>query len=733
MQFQYRVRKRGFSKSNNVSMTFQQQLREPMKLQVDNHIKKELELHQQTFTEPIKKCVPKKRILVVKNAEHIYPTVPTDKSKIAVDLQVLEEMKSSMSSQLHLQLKQQKQKYEEQMTQMKEYETKKIKELEQFSLQQEHTRQEELRLFTKTQKFEFEKQREQWQQEQEKLRQQNEKVLEEKDNWLKKKEELFDQQKKLWIQEQENKFNLQKEKWLEEQENNYLHIKEPIGDYVKEDQLEPALEKIITQVMCCTIDNDESESRFEQLIGPTIERLVRKILDIEPEEDIQPVSEDCDDFGYGDVYDFEIDNKSLDYIREAIVKKSVVPEKPIINPLFNKIERSYATNSTKKNESPPVEMDIIYNDQGEQFFENEMRLKLNDKRRWSTYGSGVRKDAITSMCIDTLSGNIAICGLFNSVNLNECNNIAIYDRITKRWNNMKGGLNNMATCMVIFGEFIYVGGVFTKSNSNISLKHIARYHIKKQEWEPLGAGLDSECCTICMDHNTNKLYAGGTFTLSGSTKMSYLAVYDINSNKWEKMIGGNINAPCRCLFLDSEKKKLFVGGLFTKIENKDMNYIASYCLSTNKWESLSTGLQGYCNTIYVRDNQLYAGGTFTCVGNNIARYDLQEKTWSALSDGLNGICNAIVVNNNGHVFAGGSFTNENKNEILVNRIAIFNNEENAWLPLENMKDQSNTEDYLTGLDSVCRFLLLTENSVYMTGSFQKAGNIDAGCIARYKM
>jgi hypothetical protein len=280
---------------------------------------------------------------------------------------------------------------------------------------------------------------------------------------------------------------------------------------------------------------------------------------------------------------------------------------------------------------------------------------------------------------------------------------------------------------------IYVGGVFVTSGDGVSTKHISCFNTETKTWTPLGDGLNAECCTICIDAKYQKLYAGGTFTQSGNIMLPYIGVYNIENDTWERIVNGDLNAPCRTLYLDMNTSILYCGGLFTSIGQNDIHYIAEYTIKNQKWSSLSQGLQGYCNSIYVHENKLYAGGTFTCVGNNIAVFNILSREWSNLQYGLNGICNTIVVNNSGNVFVGGSFTCENETDQILNRIAMYNTTNQSWHPLQNYKSETTTEEHLIGLDSTCKCLFMCNNNLYVAGSFQKAGNIDAGCIAKYKI
>jgi hypothetical protein len=770
MQFHYRVKKSGITQPNIPQ--FKNHHKDLIKLNLDNTI--ELPVVKQDIpefkpsTEVIKQ---KKRVLVVHNVESVNIN---EKEQFMVNAHVEEQVMERPIDQPD--------------------NSQKLKELQEFTMQQELIRQNELREFTRQQTESFESQKEEWLRIQEhQLKEQKDaleqtyvKALEDKDNWIKQKES-FESQKEEWlrIQEQQLKeqkttleqtylkaledkdnwiqqtelllhtqkqkwvedkdhwmqqsellLHTQKQKWLEEQEIRFQKQKEEWikehksqMSYVKKEELEPVLEKYITQVISCTVssEHDSSETKFEKLIGPVIERIVKKVLDTDYAETVpNDNNSDCDNsVQYDDIYDIEVDEASIQTIQNVLSNKTV-------NPLLNKFERAY-TEQISGTYSPSVELDTIYEKRNDQFFDNELRSKLGMSKKWFTYGAGVRKDVITSVYVDHLTNNFVIGGLFQTVNMVQVQNIAFFNHALKLWDNMKGGVSNMVTCIAMYKNTIYVGGVFATSGDGVPTKHISSFDTVTKTWKPLGDGLNAECCTICIDAKYQKLYAGGTFTQSGNTALPYIGIYNIQSDTWERIVNGDLNAPCRTLYLDTNTTVLYCGGLFTAVGQTNIQYIAEYNIKNQSWSSLAQGLQGYCNSICVHENKLYAGGTFTCVGNNIAVFHLVSREWSNLKYGLNGICNTIVVNNSGHVFVGGSFTCENESDQVLNRIAMYNTTNESWYPLQNYKSETTMEEHLIGLDSTCKSLFLCDNILYVAGSFQKAGNIDAGCIAKYKV
>lgn len=791
MQFQYRVRKKGFSEEHAKPVV----------------PRKSMTLHLETNTAPPAappppaKKQPRKRHLVVKNAETKPAPTPVGQTQLSMDIHVMEEMKQKMSQQMtqqiHQQMQQQKDKYDSQIEHLKHEEAQKRKELQTFMELQERKRNDELKAFTEMHKRDMDTQKKAWLGEQEQKLQDQKKAWEDscnraiaekeawakeyqtnlehqKQSWVHEHEQAFERQKEAWLREQEDKLQRQKQEWMEAQQPSSPPPAAPPVELEKE--LAPALERYISQVINCSVPTEEPQTRFEQMIGPTIEKLVHKIINADYTEDViikthndndndDDNREDKDDnhsagsLHYDDVYDFEIDNDSIQNIRSAYTNTVENPLKtktsaPIrnlmsqtVNPLLTKKDREYMMETANAPQVvanvSPVELDTIYNKTSEEFFDNAMRSNVSLCKKWYTYGKGIEKDIVTDISVHKDSQALVVCGLFSTINMARVNNIALFDMDKKIWDGMKGGVSNMASCVEIHKGIVYVGGVFSQVGSSLETRHIAAYHIATKTWTPVCNELNSECTTMCVDTENDKLYIGGTFTGCNDVHMPYIGVYDIATETWSGLPGGGLNAACRSLCIDQQRKKLYAGGLFTRAGERDVSYIAEYDLTTHEWDDVSYGLQGYCNTLCLHENLLYAGGTFTCTGNevnanNIACYDLDTKTWTNLREGVNGVCNTVVVDRTGNVFIGGSFTTENEHDTLLNRVGMYDPETQCWKSLDNY--YHDTEHYTakkkraeTGLSGTCKSLFVYNDTLYVGGSFSRAGDIEAGCIARYKI
>src|SRR5439155_17631468 len=132
------------------------------------------------------------------------------------------------------------------------------------------------------------------------------------------------------------------------------------------------------------------------------------------------------------------------------------------------------------------------------------------------------------------------------------------------------------------------------------------------------------------------LYAGGNFTMAGSSRVNYLAKWDGSS--WSALgsgVGGSVIPHVNALAVSGGD--LYAGGLFTWATNSGgasvtVSNIAKW--SGGAWTNLGSGftvnLGAYA--LAVSGNELYAGGSFQYAGGNaasaVAKWD--GTNWTAL-------------------------------------------------------------------------------------------------------
>jgi hypothetical protein len=102
----------------------------------------------------------------------------------------------------------------------------------------------------------------------------------------------------------------------------------------------------------------------------------------------------------------------------------------------------------------------------------------------------------------------------------------------------QNGLNGVVSCLVLYGDSLFVGGDFEATADNsITLRHIAQYSISGNTWSPLGGGVDGPVTSLNQDNG--RLSVAGSFNhvfSSGSSTTGLVtagfASWDIASRTW---------------------------------------------------------------------------------------------------------------------------------------------------------------------------------------------------------
>ena len=527
--------------------------------------------------------------------------------------------------------------------------------------------------------------------------------------------------------------------------------------------------------------NETAKSRFEELIEPAVGRIVQRIIQYEYQGKLflRPDGQDAtvDEYAmYGNddenedarsinldiQYDEVYDNQGQGQFDAPVIEMPDSMLENIENPLMDRKKRKSIieaiTNPTpivRSEDSPNFDMSTVYQKDDKVMYENELRSEFRSSRKWVRLGNGIEKGSVLDVAMDRNNRRVYIVGHFKHVNRVAMENIAVYDINIRGWSQVGGGISGLVTCLAIYekSQIIFVGGLFSKvggkGDGQVPAINVAAYYVKQKRWAALGEGLNRECSTLYFDEDTETLYAGGSFTASGSTPIHYVGLYDLASNTWSGLKNGELNGPCRTLC--KVDNMLYLGGLFTHagMGHSDIyvSYVAKYSIETNTWSSLSGGLQGYCNALaYDADeNALYVGGTFTSVGDrensqaahHIAKYYVEHQKWDTMNGGVNNVVNSLCFDStHKSLFVGGTFTSTHEGSTVVNRIANYIPYTQKWQSLPNhfprckisQEDEGNDN---VGLNGVCKVLSMDRKSLFIAGSFQIAGNITANSIVRY--
>ena len=568
------------------------------------------------------------------------------------------------------------------------------------------------------------------------------------------------------------------------------YVQSKLQDIPTQKTIEELVEKYLETILrdtSSTVKPDDNTiietagSRFEELIEPAVGRIVQRIIQYEyqgkvflqPDDHDSTVEEygnpyeDNDDedarsinldIQYGEVYD----NQDQGQFDAPIIDTSetMAMENPLMDRKKRKSIIEAITNPTpivRSEDTPNFDMGAVYQKDDKVMYENELRSEFRSSRKWVRLGNGIEKGSVLDVAMDRGNRRVYIAGHFKHVNRVAMENIAVYDINLRGWSQLGGGISGLVTCIAIYekSQIIFVGGLFSKvggkGDDQVQAVNVAAYYVKQKRWAALGDGLNRECSTLYFDESCETLYAGGSFTQSGTAPIHYVGLYDLASNTWSGLKNGELNGPCRTLC--KVDKDLYLGGLFTHagMGHSDIyvSYVARYSMETNTWSSLSGGLQGYCNALAYDavENAIYVGGTFTSVGDrehaqnahHIAKYYVEHQKWDTMGGGVNNVVNSLCFDStHNSLYVGGTFTalHEDAGTTVVNRIANYIPYTQKWQALPNhfprckvsQEDEGNDN---VGLNGVCKVLSMDRKSLFIAGSFQIAGNITANSIVRY--
>ena len=108
---------------------------------------------------------------------------------------------------------------------------------------------------------------------------------------------------------------------------------------------------------------------------------------------------------------------------------------------------------------------------------------------------------------------------------------------------------------------MFVGGCFNYSAGNLS--NVAGYNPSgPSRWTPVGDGFNDCVFALAYNPDQHALYAGGLFTASGSTPITYLGQFNLSAAEgaWMDM-GSNYSCLVATLLYDAAHKVLHIGGL----------------------------------------------------------------------------------------------------------------------------------------------------------------------------
>jgi hypothetical protein len=216
------------------------------------------------------------------------------------------------------------------------------------------------------------------------------------------------------------------------------------------------------------------------------------------------------------------------------------------------------------------------------------------------------------------------------------------------------GIKTLATVDLGNGPKLYAGGSFSVCGSTPA-QRIARWN--GTTWSALGGGLGSDYAhhvdaIAAYDHGSGpELYAAGDFT------PDYIKRW--NGTNWVP-VGLGIGYAVTSLVAhdDGSGPALFAGGYFTTADMQPALRVAKW--NGSHWSPLGSGMNQGVRALAVYDDgggsALYAGGIFSTPAVALAKWN--GSTWSAVGSGINGTVSSLVVHDDGNgpaLYAAGSF------------------------------------------------------------------------------
>ncbi|MCB0764189.1 MAG: T9SS type A sorting domain-containing protein [Flavobacteriales bacterium] len=269
---------------------------------------------------------------------------------------------------------------------------------------------------------------------------------------------------------------------------------------------------------------------------------------------------------------------------------------------------------------------------------------------WVSLGGGTNGPVLVVKELD--NGEVMIAGSFTEAGGVAVNNVALWG--ANGYTAMGAGFNGTATCALVDGDDVYVGGSFLNGVSDL-----ARWDGAQWTFSTVFDSKSPKINALCMHNGT--LYAAGEL-------VGFAGVDDIvqrfTGSTWEP-VGGIFNNTI--LALASHDGSLVAGGLFTgpdDVTDPLFDHVA--VLEGDSWAQLGDGLDAPVRTLLDVNGTLYAGGDLYAnivVTFGLARLGSGSMTWENvlpnhadyMPTGLGPTWIGSLVSHGGALYVGGSF------------------------------------------------------------------------------
>lgn len=286
------------------------------------------------------------------------------------------------------------------------------------------------------------------------------------------------------------------------------------------------------------------------------------------------------------------------------------------------------------------------------------------------------------------------------------NHIAAWNKKTRRWSAMAGGVDGSVNSIVVRGKDVFVGGAFNRAGT-VETQGIAKWDELTSSWSSLGLDAPRVLDAVAVD--ANYVYASMYFDFADGNFLNNIGRW--NGESWEPIPGafrGFAGA------LHASNDRLYLGGNVFDLDGERMNNIA--VLENGSWSPMGDGIDGRPSVIVTAHGRVYAAGAID--GNfdeeisGVMQFD--SDVWSSLGGGVDDYVYGATIQGSS-VYFGGWFGNAG--EVETSYIA-------EW--------DGTTWDRIPGVvDYVVLTLTSDRQSVYLGGFFSEAGNTDSWRLAKF--
>lgn len=296
-----------------------------------------------------------------------------------------------------------------------------------------------------------------------------------------------------------------------------------------------------------------------------------------------------------------------------------------------------------------------------------------------------------AVSVPTIAGtsDLIIGGSFATIDgVSGFNRIAkVNDTVGPGWTAMGAGFTDGEVRAIARHDgAIYAGGTFTLSGST-PVRRVARWN--GTSWQPLGSGMNGGVNVLAS--YGGDLYAGGNFTNAGGEFTVGLARW--NGTSWTGF-GSILNGPANALTIydDGGIPVLAVGGQFPGISG---NPNLAWTDGTN-WGTFGTGgTNGAVRALTVSNGTLVVGGDFTIAGGvngtHLARFSGPASppgagTWTPWSGATDGPVHALATLIN-EIQVGGEFLSVRNSVLRTPFWARFSEDGIPWFAEQPVPQQ----------------------------------------------